>query len=169
MNTRQGFTLVELMVTLAILVILLATTAPSLTELYQAYRANAAISKLQQGLKLARNQAISYGARVTLCPLENNVCGNDWNKNLTIFTDGGNLNELDGNDKILMRLDDADKNDIIEFNRPSVRYLPDGLASASNGTLKYCPDYATSPYSKALVINNAGKVRLSKTTVSCSH
>ncbi|QYK06208.1 GspH/FimT family pseudopilin [Shewanella zhangzhouensis] len=161
MKHQTGFTLIELMITIAIASILLTIGLTQLTELHQAYRADAAIKVIQQTLQYARNTAISYGLRVTVCPLKDNQCTNDWHLGLAVFTDSGVSNQIDGNDKLLLQTGSFDSNDLMSYNRSAARFQPDGLASGSNGTFKYCPGSADSPYSKAVIINQAGRVRFS--------
>ncbi|MCL2917552.1 GspH/FimT family pseudopilin [Shewanella litorisediminis] len=161
MKHQNGFTLIELMITIAIVTILLTIGVPQLTELHQAYRADSAIKVIQQTLQYARNTAISYGLRVTVCPLKDNQCTNDWHLGLAVFTDSGISNQIDGSDKLLMQTGSFDSSDFMFYNRAAARFQPDGLASGSNGTFKYCPGSADSPYSKAVIINQAGRVRIS--------
>ncbi|MFV7782855.1 GspH/FimT family pseudopilin [Shewanella marisflavi] len=169
MKLKNGFTLIELMVTLSVATILLSIAVPNLSSLHQAYRADAAIRIIQQTLQFARNAAINYGVRVTVCPIKDNQCTNDWHLGLSVFTDSGTSNQLDGNDKLLMQTASFDRDDFVYYNRAAARFLPDGLASGTNGTLRYCPSSKTSPYSKAVVVNQAGRVRFSKEkNISCN-
>ncbi|QYJ85253.1 GspH/FimT family pseudopilin [Shewanella mesophila] len=163
-----GFTLVELMVTLIVLTILVGIAAPNLTELYDAMRSNANIRTIQQTIQYGRNAAISYGVRVTTCPIKDYQCDDNWQNGLTVFTDSGEKNIIDSNDKILIQTAPFNNRDTVIYNRTSVRFQPDGLAYGTNGTLRYCPSSKTSPYSKAVIINQAGRVRFSKdTNISC--
>ncbi|QSX41653.1 GspH/FimT family pseudopilin [Shewanella cyperi] len=169
MNIRQGFTLVELMVSVLITSVIAAIALPSLSNWYQASRANANIEALASLAKLARNHAVSYGVRVTICPLASGKCSNDWRAELTAFTDQGSTNELDGTDVILSRLPAVEDGDSRNYSRTSLRFLSDGLASGANGTLKFCPQKPDSPFAKALIINNAGRIRKSSEFANCNN
>lgn len=64
----DGFTLVELMVTVAILAILLAIAAPSFTGTIRDTGARAVAQQLVSALNLARSEAVMRRASVQVCP-----------------------------------------------------------------------------------------------------
>ena len=158
---RKGFSLIELMTSLSILTILLTSGIPSLTDFYTQYRADSSIRIIQQTLQFARNQAITLNRTVTTCAVIDEKCVQNWQVGLTIFIDTNKNSQLDDSDKILYMTNAFNSKDIVKYNRTAIRFQPDGLASGTNGTLKYCPSSATSPYSRAVVINQAGRVRFS--------
>lgn len=170
METNKGFTLVELMTTLVVSTTLISIAVPNFNSLYDHYRADSAIRNIQQTLQLARNSAISYGVRVTICPVIENQCNEDWKLGLTVFTDSGERNTIDGTDLIISQSSPFEEKDTVVYNRAAIRFQPDGLASGTNGTLKYCPTTPESQYSKAVIINQAGRVRFSKEkNISCKN
>ena len=61
-----GFTLIELMITIAVAAILLTIGIPSLVSLYESMRVNNNITKIHDIMAFARNQAISYGTTVNV-------------------------------------------------------------------------------------------------------
>ena len=126
---KQGFSLIELIITLSVSAILLAIGVPSFNELSDTIRANTNIKTIQQTLQLARNIAINYGYRVTVCPLVHGKCTQDLQKGLTVFTDSGTVETLDVNDKVISRIDEFDTKDFLTYNKSSIRFQPDGLAS----------------------------------------
>ncbi|WP_076542948.1 GspH/FimT family pseudopilin [Shewanella sp. UCD-KL21] len=166
---RRGFTLVELMTTVTVASILLAIGVPALKSVQLQIRAKSNISTIQHSLQFARNMAINYGVRVTVCPLNDGKCSTDWQAGYAIFLDTGKSNQLDAEDTILKQINPFHGDDIIQYNRKAVRFLPDGLASGTNGTLTYCPEVNDSPYSQAIVINQAGRARYStKKNIQCT-
>jgi type IV fimbrial biogenesis protein FimT len=64
----QGFTLVEMMVTISILSIMLAVAVPSFTEFIANQRVRATASDLHSALLLARSEAIKRNTNMTLSP-----------------------------------------------------------------------------------------------------
>jgi type IV fimbrial biogenesis protein FimT len=62
----RGFTLVELMVTIAVLAVLMALALPSFTPLMERWRVRSASEDLQATLYFARSEAIKRGGGVTV-------------------------------------------------------------------------------------------------------
>lgn len=169
MNVYQrGFNLIKLAITLSVSTISLTIGVPALTDFYTRYRANSSIRVIQQTLQLARNQAISLNRKVTACALIDNKCTPNWQVGLTVFIDIDGNNELNNDDKILYTTNAFNSHDTVKYNRSAVRFQPDGLTSGTNGTVKYCPLSATNPYSRAVIVNQAGRVRFStKNNITC--
>ncbi|MGX9462386.1 GspH/FimT family pseudopilin [Shewanella sp. A14] len=158
----KGFNLIEVIVTTLLTVLLSLMAFPSFTAISEQTRARSNISVIQQTFQFARNMAISYGVRVTVCPIVENKCSSDWRIGLSVFIDRGSKNQLDNNDRILRQTAPFNENDYINYNRPAIRFRADGLASGTNGTLTYCPSTIDSKYSKAVIVNQAGRARMSK-------
>ncbi len=162
-NKMHAFTLIEVLVVLAILLILTNLAQPKFNQFIVKLRVDNEISKLQRMLLLARNNAVSLGRHVTLCPLnQSNTCSTNWHKVLSVFTDNNknktfepNLNERIIQVKAAIATDD--KLQYAKY-RDALIYSPLGRLGnwGGNGTFKYCPKNHPS-YSRGIVISITGK------------
>lgn len=66
MNRERGFTLVELMITLAVMAILLTVGIPSFQTIFQSNRLATQANEMIGAINLARSEAIKRGANVTV-------------------------------------------------------------------------------------------------------
>lgn len=82
MKIARGFTLLELMITVALLGILAALAAPSFNSLIQSSRLTASANELVAALQMARMEAIRTNSRVEVCPSTNgsSCAGSDWRR-----------------------------------------------------------------------------------------
>ena len=90
MKTELGFTLVELMVTLAIVVILMSIGVPSYKYITNANRIASEVNGLLGDLQLARAAAITQGQSVTVCvSADGATCtgGTAWRNGWIVFSD----------------------------------------------------------------------------------
>jgi type IV fimbrial biogenesis protein FimT len=71
LRSGKGFTLLELMITLAVVSILMVLAAPSFRDLIRRSKVNSASNALLADLSYARSEAIARGAIVSLCPSSN--------------------------------------------------------------------------------------------------
>ncbi len=65
---KRGFTLIELMVTIALVAILAALAVPGFAPLIASTRLSAATNELYTSLVQAKSEAVRSGSRVTICP-----------------------------------------------------------------------------------------------------
>ncbi len=79
---HTGFTLIELMVTIAIFAIILSVAAPAFTNLIASNNVDNAARRLANMLAYARSEAVSRSDTVTLCASANQAtCGTSANWN----------------------------------------------------------------------------------------
>lgn len=86
----DGFTLVELLVTVAIVAIMLALAAPSFQAMLMNNRLTAQIDGLTSALNYARNTALSQAVNVQVCPvgaLSSSTCGASWAAGWSVVSD----------------------------------------------------------------------------------
>ncbi len=106
----EGFTLVELMVTVAIVAIMAAIALPSYQALVINSRMTTQASEFLTTLEFTRSEAVKRNTRVTMCKSNNgtscliNAAADltaSWQPGWIVFIDGGTAGDIDGTDTIL--------------------------------------------------------------------
>ena len=93
-----GFTLIELMVTVAVIGVLAVVAVPAMTGLVNAYRLNGAAGELQTAVQLARSEAVRRNVPVTLCGSADGLTcsgATAWNRWIVRGRDPGTVNTVD--------------------------------------------------------------------------
>jgi type IV fimbrial biogenesis protein FimT len=102
----NGFTLIELMVAVAMVAILSAVAAPSFSEMMIRSAIRSTSSDLGADLNLARAEAIRIGGRVSVCARATptaSTCGSDWKQGWLVFREAGTtgIGVFGGSDRLL--------------------------------------------------------------------
>jgi type IV fimbrial biogenesis protein FimT len=88
---QSGFSLMEMLIVIAIVAILLALGVPSFKYVTQSNRSTSEINSLLASLQLARAEAIKEGQKVSVCPSTDGVTClvgvSDWQSGWIIFSD----------------------------------------------------------------------------------
>ncbi|MFZ3127388.1 MAG: GspH/FimT family pseudopilin [Rhodoferax sp.] len=125
-----GFSLVELMVVVAIAAVLAAVAVPSITSMLQKNRLSSAASALQVSLSLARSEAIKHGIDAKVTVAANGAAG-VWTNGWTVFLDKTN----DANAGLAPTVDTTGATAV---TRLEVAAAPSGPVSfAQTGSLNY--------------------------------
>jgi type IV fimbrial biogenesis protein FimT len=95
---RGGYTLVDLMIALALLAIILALAVPGFAELIERQKISATTADLLAAIRLTRAEAIRRGQRVDLVPAD----GADWRSGWMIFIDGNDNRRVDAGEAIIL-------------------------------------------------------------------
>ena len=82
----NGFTLIELMMTMVIVGILVTLAAPSFNNFVLKSRVNSAATELQMSLLLARSEAAKRNSSVTIAPVDTTAWTQGWS---VTYVDGG--------------------------------------------------------------------------------
>ncbi len=158
----RGFTLIELMVALVILGAFLALGIPAMNQLHERYDSRAAYFRLQQVLTNARIKSLEEVTELTVCPMSEKTCSNNWDDPIHVFEDT-NLNQtLDDNEKLYFvahidsRFGYWQKT---KANQNYVRFNELGHAFSSASTFLYCPFSDRDSLAKSIVINFQGRIR----------
>ncbi|WP_370642842.1 GspH/FimT family pseudopilin [Ectothiorhodospira sp. 9905] len=88
----KGFTLVELMTTVAVLLITITVAVPSFRSIIQNTRSTALVNELSSAMNLGRSEAIKRGREARVCPRNNagSACSgdNDWTVGWLVQSEG---------------------------------------------------------------------------------
>ncbi|MGY6276214.1 GspH/FimT family pseudopilin [Methylomonas sp. MgM2] len=169
-----GFTLVELMITVAIVGIIAALGIPSFQEMLNQNRATSLVNELVVSLNLARSEAIKRGKTVTMCKSANidevdPDCSTvtAWNSGWVIFVDQDSDGVIDDADTRLKIGGPANNSASIDGGSnysDYISYFPSGISKGngnlSNGTLQICVDHVE----RSIVISTTGRLRIAKGT-----
>ncbi len=164
MSKYLGFTLIEILVSLAILLSLITIGIPSLNNFIIYMRVDNEISAMHRMLLLARNSAINNELYVTLCPLNSaKKCTTDWSKKLSVFNDINKNRRYEANigESIIKTKSAIRPSDKLQYGkgRNALVYGPTGhlVIWGGNATFKYCPKNHADK-SRGLVISTSGRV-----------
>ncbi|WP_175541835.1 GspH/FimT family pseudopilin [Polaromonas sp. YR568] len=170
---ERGFTIIELMVVVAIVGILAGLAAPSFSDLLRRNRLASASSALQVSLSLARSEAVKRGSDARVTVAANGTAG-VWTNGWTVFVDKTTTANAGVGPT-------ADSGTVTRLEVAGVPSLP--VSTAQTGTLKYFSyngqgrlidvsgaavvdrsfwffDGTSQKY--CLVINNTGRVRTTR-------
>jgi type IV fimbrial biogenesis protein FimT len=177
----KGLTLLELMITLAIAAILIASAAPSFRESIQNTRMVTQVNELQAALSLARSEAIKRNENVTVCRSNDGAsCTGNWQDGWIVFVDlnfNGSVNgdgdetDCEANEDCVLRVHGGLSNgNTLTFSQTNIIYATNGIASTGvNGVFTLC-DSRGADKAKGLVIGVSGRPRLaiSSDNLGCS-
>ena len=166
MLRSTGFTLLELLITLALGVVVLGLAVPAFQTIVQDSRLTAAVNRFVHGMYLARYEAAKYGRDVVLCrSLSGRQCTNagPWASGFIVFVnrDRDDPPRVDAGEPILqveLQLPLAS----IQANRRAFVFRPYGTRSV-NGTLTFC-DRRGMARARAVVVSYTGRPRASSAT-----
>ncbi|MFO1433639.1 MAG: GspH/FimT family pseudopilin [Candidatus Competibacteraceae bacterium] len=169
MRSAKGFTLIEMMITVAIAAILLTVAVPG----FQAFIANNRLSTQANtfisSLQLARSEAIKRNLSVTVCQSgDGQSCNttNGFEQGWIVFVDPDNSNTRDTGEAIILANQGLPQGMSLTGGRTAISYRADGtVAPLNNTTLHLCHQGNTN--GRDIVINVTGRIRVA-TVTNCS-
>lgn len=133
MSTLQkGLTLVELMVTIAVVAILAAVGIPMFQRVVHTNNAATGVNDLVTALQMARASAVNQGVRTVVCPRDSSTltCGSDWDNGWLVFADTDKDGALDTGEPVL-RAWEAGKDRDFTVSTSPILFLPSGELAGS--------------------------------------
>jgi type IV fimbrial biogenesis protein FimT len=166
MHTHRGVSLVELLVTLAVVVAAVSIAVPELGALVSTRRADVSLQQVLIGVQFARHAAISLGAPVSYCPsADATTCSarDTWHQGAIVFVDRDRSGDRDIDETLLRGFPEIDADGRIEWRsfrrRAYLTFEPSGFTSWQNGNFRFCPASGEPRLIRAAIVNPQGRVR----------
>lgn len=164
MKRQRGFTLIELMIAIAVLAVILTTAVPAMGRFLEQQRLTAKANGLVGHLQFARGKAISHNTLVAACPSsDGRSCtgGNRWDNGWIIHLDPDKLGQPARPEDVLRVVQASPEHVIHSGGRHRVRFRGSGVAYGTNLTIRVCA--RGNPHAaRAVVVSNPGRVRATR-------
>ncbi len=158
MRQNKGFTLIEMMITIAIVFILLTVVAPSVQTMLIQNRVTSDINSLSSAAQFARFTAINEQITVTLCPTKDYTeCESSWSYAKMVFADSNGNGVRDTNEPLLTTAEAISGTNAISGLSGVIMFDENGSASKA-GTATICGENNQAKYASGLIITLYGKV-----------
>ncbi len=173
MNTRntQGFTLVELLVTLAVAAIVLAWGVPSFIDFVKNNRLVGYANEFVAATHLARSEAIKHRRYGYICPSSSYAsttptcdATTDWSNGWVVWVDDDADNAIDASEVLRVMEPFHASVTFGSAGAQQYRYDPMGVVNTAD-TLDLCDD-RTGETGRRISISNAGRANI--TNLTCS-
>jgi type IV fimbrial biogenesis protein FimT len=178
MRAHQGFTLIELMVTVAVLAVLMMIAVPSFVTFIQNARLSSQSSDLTTALMYARSEAVARNRPVSVCavpssfsiancptptnpaaaPGANCACSGvtSWEPGYAVFVDANSNGTIDTGDTVLRAYQTLAGNNTLRGPNAFVTFTGNGYSSGFSGNMRLCDSRGTNN-SRRIVLTNQGR------------
>jgi type IV fimbrial biogenesis protein FimT len=171
-TSTQGFTLIELIITVVIVSILAAVVVPGFTNIVRANRQVTNTNDLVAALHFTRSEAIRRGDRVTLCQSDDAASctnANKWEEGWIVFNDANDNDIFDADTETLIRVHEGvgDTQTTVRADSAAIRnnvsFLATGFPERTDGTaqagvFRICDDDGLDS-ARGVIVTAAGRVR----------
>lgn len=169
MNRDSGFTLLELMIAVAVLGILLALAIPSFLGLIRDSQRSSAVNDLLADMTFARSEAGRRGRDMIVCSnVSGDTCGsdNDWGAGWIVFEDSNSSATSsaagkDTSEPVIRRASGRVASLTVTGNQAFLQFRPFNKRSipGGTGTVTFC-DPRGAAQSRAIIVASSGRPRV---------
>lgn len=147
MNNTKGFTLIEVIVIMALIAIIVSIATPTFREVRGNNQKKTAVFTLGTALSYARNEAITRGTPITLCrsanpnatdssvapvaPTCSTTAGKGWETGYIVFVDTSRNGIRDAGEALVRSFSGPKGNLLILGGPNNIRYLPTGMTTGT--------------------------------------
>ncbi len=176
----RGFTLIELMVVIAVATVLLGFGVPSMTAILNSNKLTAASNALLSSMRLARSEAFKRNGRVVLCKSRDGIActpAGGWEQGWIVFHDADGNGEHDDQEVVIERGNPLEASLRLTGNSSVAKYLSFVATGSTRlaaggfqaGTVTVCNLSATGGEARQIVLNAVGRPRVQRVAVaSCA-
>lgn len=168
MKKERGFTLIELMVTLAIAAILIGVALPSFRGMMETNKVVAGINDLATSIHLAKNAASARNARVNIDSVGGAA---DWSQGLIIYADTNGSGVYEPANDALVRsippiASTTNAQVIPTVPTPTISFSRKGIflagAAGAQFVVNYCAPSIHFVHERILTVSVAGRVTVTR-------
>ncbi len=170
MDRQNGFTLLELLVTLGVATILVSVAVPSFTTLSLNSKRVSSTNELVSALHFARSSAVLRNERFTVCSTSNGTACEavGWDQGWLAFPDLNSDQVVNFGETVSRSALGAAGLSVVSAEFPNFFiYRPNGrvmgaVATTNSGNFTIC-DRRGAAHARVIIIDTSGRPRLSKT------
>lgn len=172
-RAAHGFTLTEVMVTVAVLATLAALAGPSFQPLIEKWRVQQAVGDMQSTIYYARSEAIKRGGYVGIQKNDNNTDGctlaetnQEWSCGWFVFVDKNSNGKWSAGEEIIQRIPPPSNTNVMHNSGgKNIKLDRYGMMSGLNAKgFAFVPTSGnpSSPTTRGICVSSGGRIRVIK-------
>jgi type IV fimbrial biogenesis protein FimT len=159
MKSVNGFTLIELMVTIAVAAILLSIGIPAFNQMTATNRIASETNDLVSALNFARSEAVKRGATVSVCSSNNGTgCSGSWSDGWLVFVDADGDAAVDAGDTVVRAGEPKSGGTTWASGGGNITFQASGRANNTH-TFTLTPSYCKGDMRRQVRLSLTGQVR----------
>ncbi len=156
-SNTDGFTLLEVLLVIALGIILLLIAAPSYQDFIVRNRAANSISQVISAIQAARNEAIAQGQTIIFCGSSDQVrCDGQWQAGQITLTENAKIlriySAISPGDRFWWQSSLGQNNEL--------KLAATGFTAGQRGSFYYCPKYKPGSYGAKIIVSDSGRIRV---------